>query len=134
MMRSPDESELSSGHTVYPQSLAEKFVASFIVRCRSTRGGPWGAQTEFEVITAWVKEALDQCAILNRYATTSDLLRRYTAEWIEESRERVALIGDVTEGDAIVDLVGNTVVFLEPNRQETRELAAWGLVSSGYRY
>jgi hypothetical protein len=119
-----------------PKTFADKCVASFVVRCRATRGGPWAAETEIEVIRAWVERTLNRCGILNLYATTSDILAsgKYDEKWVHDSRRSVSYLSDVVDGTRIVDLMGDSILLLSPNPNEARELAAWGLHPERPRY
>jgi len=105
-----------------PKTIGQKCLASFLVRCRTTRGGPYFSDAELRAVLDWTHETLDCCEALSRYPAGRDLNRA-----VRETRDRLCVLNAILVGSLIVDLVGARLIFVSPTPEESAELAAWGL-------
>lgn len=110
------------GQTVPPKTIGQKCLASFLVRCRTTRGGYYFSEAELRAILAWTDETLDCCHALSRHLAARDVNRA-----VRETRDRVCVLNAILVGSLIVDLVGARLTFVSPTPEESAALATWGL-------
>ena len=108
-----------------PKTIGQKCLASFLVRCQTTRGGRYFSDAELRTVLAWTHETLDCCEALSRHPAARDLNGA-----VRETRDRLYILNAILNGSLIVDLVGARLIVVSPTPEESAALAAWGLTST----
>ena len=107
-----------------PKTIGQKCLASFLVRCQTTRGGRYFSDAELHAVLAWTHETLDCCEALSA-------IPRARPERRGQGNPRSPVHTQCDSGWQLDRRLGGArLIVVSPTPEESAALAAWGLTST----